>query len=78
MKWHARTRAIKFKRKLAVPERAWSSLMLPEPSELVLIQTVGVCVDDGWFKQPHLAESDWTLGLCEAAHLCCVPIPVLP
>ena len=26
-------------------------------------------VDDGWFKQPCLAESDWTLGLGEAAHL---------
>ena len=25
-------------------------------------------MDDGWFKQPHL-ESDWTLGLGEAAHL---------
>ena len=20
------------------------------------------CADDGWFKQPHLAQSDWTLG----------------
>ena len=26
-------------------------------------------VSDGWFKQPDLAESDWTLGLGEAAHL---------
>ena len=68
MKWHARTRAIKFKRKLAVPERAWSSLMLPEPSELVLIQTVGVCVDDGWFKQLHPSLIDCTLGLGGAAH----------
>ena len=29
--------------------------------------TVGV--DDGWFKQPHLAQSDWTLGLAKAARL---------
>ena len=28
---------------------------------------VGVCVDDGWFKQPHMAESDWTLGLGEVS-----------
>ena len=26
-------------------------------------------MDDGWFYQPHLVESDWTLGLGEAAHL---------
>ena len=26
-------------------------------------------VDDGGFKQPHQAKSDWTLGLGEAAHL---------
>ena len=26
-------------------------------------------VCDGWLKQPHLAQSDWTLGLGEAAHL---------
>ena len=25
---------------------------------------------NGWSKQPHLAESDWTLGLGGAAHLC--------
>ena len=25
--------------------------------------TVGVCVDDGWFKQPHLARVKLTLGL---------------
>ena len=31
--------------------------------------SVGMCVDDGWLKQPQLAESDWTLGLGEAAHL---------
>ena len=30
---------------------------------------VSVCVDDGWFMQPHLAESDWTLGPGEAAQL---------
>ena len=30
---------------------------------------VAACVEDGWFKQPHLAESDWTLGLGEAANL---------
>ena len=30
---------------------------------------VGVCVEDGWFKQPHLAKSDWTLGLGETEHL---------
>ena len=28
-----------------------------------------VCVDDGWLKQPHLAQSDWTMGLGEAARL---------
>ena len=28
-----------------------------------------VCVDDGWFNQPQLAESDWTLGLGGAAQL---------
>ena len=33
------------------------------------MSSVGVCVDDGWFKQPDLAGSDWTLGLVEAAHL---------
>ena len=27
------------------------------------------CMDDGWFKQPHLAsQADWTLGMREAAH----------
>ena len=31
--------------------------------------TVGVCVDEGWFQQPHLAQSKWTLGMGEAAHL---------
>ena len=31
---------------------------------------VCVCVEDGWFKQPHRwPESDWTLRLGEAAHL---------
>ena len=30
--------------------------------------TVGMC-HEGWFRQPHLAESDWTLGLGEAATL---------
>ena len=25
----------------------------------------GVFVDDGWFQQPHLADSDWALGLGE-------------
>jgi hypothetical protein len=24
---------------------------------------------DGWFKQPQVAESDWTLGLGEAEQL---------
>ena len=33
------------------------------------IHTLGVCVDDGWFKLPHLDESDWALGLGEAAQL---------
>ena len=28
-----------------------------------------VCMDDGWFKQPNVTESDWTMGLGEAAHL---------
>ena len=28
-----------------------------------------VCVGDGWLTQPHLAPSDWTLGLVESAHL---------
>ena len=22
--------------------------------------TVSLCVDEGWIKQPHLAQSDWT------------------
>ena len=35
----------------------------------VLAYQVNECEDDGWFKQPHLAESVWTLGLGEAAHL---------
>ena len=26
-------------------------------------------MDDGWLKQPHLADSDCTVGLGEAAHL---------
>ena len=30
---------------------------------------VGVCMDDGWFKQPYPAKSDWTLGLGETEHL---------
>ena len=30
---------------------------------------MGVCVEDGWFKQPHFAESEGTLGLGETAHL---------
>ena len=34
--------------------------------------TVGVCLDDGCFEQPHLAQSDWTLGLGEASHLLCI------
>ena len=29
---------------------------------------VGVCVGGGWLKQPHMGQSDWTLGLGEAAH----------
>ena len=31
----------------------------------------GVCVDEGWFKQPHLARVrlDYTLGMGEAAQL---------
>ncbi|CAL8237542.1 unnamed protein product [Arctogadus glacialis] len=29
----------------------------------------GVHTDDGWFKQPNVTESDWTMGLGEAAHL---------
>ena len=33
------------------------------------------CVDDGWFRQPHLAGSDWTLS--EAAQLLQVK-PVVP
>ena len=33
-----------------------------------------VCIDEGWFKQPHLAESDLTLGLGEAAQL----LPCMP
>ena len=28
-----------------------------------------VGVYDGWFKQPHLAEADWTLGMGDRAHL---------
>jgi hypothetical protein len=32
--------------------------------------SVGGCVDKGCFKQPHLVENDWTLGLGGAAHLC--------
>ena len=31
--------------------------------------TVNLCVDEGWIKKPHLAESNWTLGLGEAEHL---------
>ena len=30
---------------------------------------VGVGVGGGWLKQPHMGESDWTLGLGEAPHL---------
>ena len=32
----------------------------------------GVCVNEVWFEQPHLArptQTDWTLGPAEAAHL---------
>ena len=32
-----------------------------------LWECVAECVANGWFKQPHLAQSDWTLGLGEAA-----------
>ena len=28
---------------------------------IVTWKHVGVCVDDGWFKQPHLTQSDWSL-----------------
>ena len=28
-------------------------------------------MDDGWFQQPHLATSDWTLGLGVRLHTCC-------
>ena len=38
-------------------------------SSIHIIGHVGVCVEDGWLKRPHLAQSDWTLGLGEAAHL---------
>ena len=31
---------------------------------------LGLCVEEDWFKQPCMAESDWNLGLGEAAHLC--------
>ena len=33
--------------------------------------SVGVCVDNGWFKQPHRAQSDWSLGLWVRLHTCC-------
>ena len=30
-----------------------------------------VCVDDGWGRQPSpVTQTDWTLGLGRAAHLC--------
>ena len=36
---------------------------------LVYQKNVIECVDDGWFKQPHLVESGWALVLGEAANL---------
>ena len=36
----------------------------------MLLEGAGVCVDDGCFKQPHLAPVR-LIGLCEAAHLLC-------
>ena len=38
--------------------------------------SVGVCLDDGWFKEPHLAESGWTLGLGQAAQQVCIELSV--
>ena len=40
--------------------------------EILFNMYVGVCVDDGCFWLPDLAESDWTLGLVKAAHLGCI------
>ena len=42
--------------------------MLPS-LPLVVRVNVGVCVEDGWSRQPHLAESDWSLGLVRR-HTC--------
>ena len=47
----------------------WTTSYIDHDKSSEIKATVAVCVCDGWFKQPQLAESDWTLVLGEAAHL---------
>ncbi|CAL8252802.1 unnamed protein product [Arctogadus glacialis] len=47
----------------------FSDITISTFRELSYNVAVAVCVDDGWFKQPHLDGSDWTLGLGEAAQV---------
>ena len=67
---------------LNIPRLSWESLESTETQLAIRVKwyyeahlgfdlsiQVVFFVDDGWFNQPHLAESDWTLGLNEAAHL---------
>ena len=42
---------------------------LPAPPRLNLYGAVGVCVGDGWFKQPHCPARSARLGPGEAAYL---------
>ena len=43
----------------------WCQVMLRSAPDMLLWE----CVDDGWYNQPHLSESAWTLGLGESIHL---------
>ena len=42
-----------------------NDVMIATPIAMI----VGVCVDDGWFKQPGPSQNDWTVWLGEAANL---------
>ena len=57
--------------------KAFSDLIksLGEPSKIIYICFIGecgVCVDNGWVKQPHLAWVKQTLGLGGDAHMFCI------
>ena len=51
-----------------------NDVMIATPIAMI----VGVCVDDGWFKQPGPSQNDWTVWLGEAANLWFKPAITTP